>query len=327
MDRTDLLQHAVDIAGEYNGNLTLRQLYYQVVARGFGENSQKAYKRLGDTICNARLAGEFPFAWLMDRTRESRPGAYSDHDRDVDTALDSAVDAIKYTPNWYLKCDRWWGQRTHVSVWVEKEAMAGVFEHPCDQLGVSWFVCRGYPSLSALYQWVTHLGDVTKESRSEGWSGEDYQPWDDISNGPPSGIEKAIILYFGDHDPDGWQIPRSAHETLAKIANVEGITIPPVELHRVALNMDQIRRFNPPPFPAKETSSRYEGYVREHGITDAWELDALRPEELTRLIRASVAEHFDTERHSELQSHINDLRGEMRERMRDPEWIAKALEE
>lgn len=301
------LAQAYSIASEYAGNLTVRQLYYQLVARGFIPNSQESYKRLVSILTDGRLSGEFPFEWLLDRTREARPGRFSGDQVSVESALRSAARDLRQAPESWLWRDRWLGQPYHVSVWVEKEALAGVFEGPCNQLGVAWFVLRGYSSLSALSQWVDNVSEA-------------YEAGDDRT------IEEAVVLYFGDHDPDGWEIPRSAERNVEAIAEVRGIELPPVTFKRIALLHEQIRRFSPPPFPAKETSSRFDSYVREHGLRDAWELDALRPEVLDKLIRDAVEEHFDGEIHDANQAVVAVAREAMRTDMREPGWIAGALE-
>ena len=198
------LADAYQIASEYGGNLTVRQLYYQLVARGHIANSQESYKRLVSLLGEARLAGDFPFEWLLDRTREARPGRFKGNQIDVETALDSAADDLRRAPESWLWRDRWYGQPTHVSVWVEKEALAGVFERPCEALGVAWFVLRGYSSLSALSEWVDHASEAYRDGE---------------------GIEEAVVLYFGDHDPDGWEIPRSAERNIEAIASVRGIDL------------------------------------------------------------------------------------------------------
>jgi len=308
--RAELLDHAKDIAQEYRGNLTLRQLYYQLVARGYSPNTQRDYKRVGDIVADARLAGTFSFDWLIDRSRTVYAGSYTDLADDVDHALDQAAEGVGYMPHWYLKADRWWGQRKHVSVWVEKEALSGVFERPCNRLGVSWFACKGYPSLSSLYDWVRGVHAVAEEAESPEWDG----------------LDEVVILYFGDHDPDGWQIPRSAVERLGQIQTATGLYLPPIRLERVALNMDQIQAYNPPPFPAKMTSSRYAGYVDEHGTDEAWELDALKPNQLQDLIQDGVRSHFDLARHKAVQETIRRRRDEMRDRMKDAGWLATALD-
>lgn len=300
----ETLGNAREIAEEYDGNLTVRQLYYQLVARGFIPNSQESYKRLVSILSEARLSGDFPFEWLLDRTRQARTGRFTGDQTIVDSALDNAARELRQAPESWLWRDRWYGQRTYVSVWVEKEALAGVFEEPCEELGVAWFVLRGYSSLSALSQWVDNASAATSGGSS---------------------IDECVVLYFGDHDPDGWEIPRSAERNVEAIAEVRDIFLPPVTFRRVALVRDHIDLYNPPPFPAKETSSRYASYVKEHGIEDAWELDALRPEVLDRLIRDRIADYFDEEIYERNETVVDGARRRMRSRMREDGWLDKAL--
>ncbi len=57
-----------------------------------------------------------------------------------------------------------------------------------------------------------------------------------------------------------------------------------VQVVRLALNMDQIREVDPPPNPAKVTDSRAKDYIARYG-EESWELDALSPAYLGRLIK------------------------------------------
>lgn len=161
----------------------------------------------------------------------------------------------------------------------------------------------GYSSLSAMSQWV----DNTSEAYQTG------------------NIQEAVVLYFGDHDPDGLEIPRSAERNVLAIAEVRGIELPELRFERVALTREQIRQYNPPPFPAKESSPRFDAYVNETGLKTAWELDALRPEVLARLIRDSVAEYFDEDIYTENEDRIAERRKEMRAQMLKRGWVSKAL--
>jgi hypothetical protein len=68
----------------------------------------------------------------------------------------------------------------------------------------------------------------------------------------------------------------------------------PVVVNRIALNMNQINQYDPPPNPAKLTDSRSRDYVEMYG-SDSWELDALEPRVLTRLIQDQVWEYIDTD--------------------------------
>ena len=65
-----------------------------------------------------------------------------------------------------------------------------------------------------------------------------------------------------------------------------------VEFHRLALNMDQVELYNPPPNPAKLTDSRCMGYIKEYG-EECWELDALEPSVISDVIRENVERHRD----------------------------------
>ena len=320
--RTDILNHAQQIAAQYQAqglSLTVRQLYYQFVARGLLPSGQNEYKKIVDTLSKARKAGHFNNDLLVDRTRTVHKGDFTRNDDDMVDALRSARSWIKQMPEWALQRDRWYGQPVHVSVWVEKEALAGIFETTCNELGVSWLACKGCPSVSALWDWIKGARDAKTYG----------------------GAERSVILYFGDHDPTGFMIPRAAHEGIETLLDVtpdwlndddeeevygwrEDAYVD-VSVARVALNMDQVQRFNPPPFWAKTSDTRYKGYVREHGTTDAWELDALDPSVLRDLIRQTVNAVFDDDIHEENNEVIADRRDEMIERMRNPEWIASAL--
>lgn len=59
------------------------------------------------------------------------------------------------------------------------------------------------------------------------------------------------------------------------------------ELKRIALNMDQIEQYEPPPNPAKLTDSRAAGYIAEYG-DESWELDALEPSVIAALIETEI---------------------------------------
>lgn len=309
MDRHDIIRHALSIAEEYGADdltLTLRQMYYQFVSRGLCGSGQKEYKRIGAALTEARYNGDFPVEWLEDRGRSVDAGSFGTSQINVEAALDNAADELQQAPTAWLWRSRWWGQPVHVSVWVEKEALAGIFEPVCQDLGVSWFACRGYPSVSALSQWLNQVEEV----HALGW------------------MEKAVVLYFGDHDPDGWEIPRSAERNLEKLRDLRGTGCDyPIQFERIALNMDQIRRYRPPPFEAKMTSARYAGYVAEHDTDEAWELDALEPRVLRSLIEENVGRFFDLRIEVANVRVVGAAREEMRQVMRAPGWVERVLGE
>jgi hypothetical protein len=75
---------------------------------------------------------------------------------------------------------------------------------------------------------------------------------------------------------------RDNRERLALYARAD------VEVRRIALNMDQVRQYNLPPNFAKESDTRFGGYVAQFGTSECWELDALDPTVIANLIRTEI---------------------------------------
>lgn len=227
-------------------SLTLRQLYYQFVARGWLENRQKEYDKLGSLISDARMAGWIDWEAIEDRTR---------YLRGVPT-VSSAGHAIQKARDVYAE-DLWKGQDWRPEVWIEKDALVGVIAPICDELRINFFACRGYNSQSE--QW--RAGRRMAEYYTRG--------------------QRPIVFHLGDHDPSGLDMTRDNQERLSLFAGTQ------VQVVRLALNWDQVEQYNPPPNPAKMTDSRAEDYVARYG-NESWELDALPPDAIARLIRDAV---------------------------------------
>ena len=117
-------------------DLTLRQLYYQFVSKGWLPNKQSEYKRLGDIVNKARLAGMISWTSLVDRTRHLH----------LLNSWDDETEIIQYAAegegHFGFRTDRWARQPVRMEVWIEKEAFAGVFERICDELHVPFFAWR-----------------------------------------------------------------------------------------------------------------------------------------------------------------------------------------
>ena len=100
-----------------------------------------------------------------------------------------------------------------------------------------------------------------------------------------------IVLYLGDHDPSGIDMPRVADRDLKMFAGFPDVPFNIVR--RIALNLDQVRQLDLPPNPAKETDQRFNAYVAEFGTEKSWQLDALDPTFVDRLLRREIASLID----------------------------------
>lgn len=181
--------------------------------------------------------------------------------------------AIQDTIEQY-RVDRMQGQQRNIEIWVEKDALSNVLFRVTSKYHIRLMVNRGYSSISAMY-------DAHRRLRS----GD-------------------VILYFGDHDPSGKDMVRDIRERMEEFGRE-------IDVRPVALTMEQIRRFNPPPNPAKITDPRAKWYIREYGRT-SWELDALPPRELIRLAEEAVEELIDLDLYNRCldreQRDIEELR-------------------
>ncbi|MBY9082969.1 hypothetical protein KIH86_01805, partial [Paenibacillus sp. HN-1] len=99
---------------------------------------------------------------------------------------------------------------------------------------------------------------------------------------------QTVILHLGDHDPSGKDMSRDVVDRLEAFG-----TAP--TFRRLALNMDQIEQYSPPPNPTKLTDSRATGYIETYGM-ECWELDALRPDVIGALIRENVERYCDLDK-------------------------------
>lgn len=224
----ELINLVNQVVEEYQAQgyeLTLRQAYYQLVARGYIPNNERSYKNIGNLINDGRLAGLIDWHSITDRTRNLRSNSHWDNPADV-------IASARYS---YL-LNKWDGQPNYVEVW------------------------------SAAQRFIS----------------QDYR-------------DNRVIIHLGDHDPSGIDMTRDIQERLQMFGA-------DVYVKRVALTMNQIGTYNPPPNPAKITDSRASKYIDEYG-NESWELDALEPQVITDLITNEVT----ALRNDEIYRSICDL--------------------
>lgn len=158
--------------------LTVRQLYYQCVARGLIENSLRSYKNLASLINDARMAGLLDWKAIEDRTRDFIKRSRWRNGKSI---LESAAHSFHL--------DMWATQERRVYVVIEKEALTGVLEGVCHEYDIPLLAARGYPSASVLYDFAQ--SDLGGEGQN------------------------ALILHLGDHDPSGIDMSRDLEQRIS----------------------------------------------------------------------------------------------------------------
>jgi hypothetical protein len=251
-----LLEAAMKVLGEHHP-MTVRQVYYQLVSRQVIENSRGQYNAVCNVLRDARKEGVVPWQWLEDRLRRPRH-----------VSMWSDVGDFARTMQHAYRRDVWASQRQYVEVWLEKDALSGIFEDVLDGYGVTLNVGRGYDGWDSIHNAALRFG----------------------------GGKGVFILYFGDFDPSGEDMVRSLRERLSSLGSRPEIT-------KCALSFEDVARYSLPPDFTKVSDSRRARFVARYGDV-AVELDALplavlqtrlRQEVEARMDLAALAEVQDTE--------------------------------
>ena len=180
-DSLRLIKTINGVIDEYTAqgyDLTLRQVYYQLVARDYIPNNERSYKNTGELINNARLAGLIDWHAIQDRTRNLRKNSHWSSPADI-------MESVLYS----YEIDKRYDQPNYIEVWVEKDALIGIVSQISSKLDVPCFSCRGYVSASEM--WAASQRFIQQEDR-----------------------ERRIILHLGDHDPSGKDMTRDISERL-----------------------------------------------------------------------------------------------------------------
>ena len=104
----------------------------------------------------------------------------------------------------------------------------------------------------------------------------------------------AIVLYFSDHDPSGWQMPISVSRKLQALRDLLHPSLD-IQLQRAALTAKQAETLELPETPLKANDKRSANWKAKTG-REQTELDALialRPDALRRLALEAIEPFYD----------------------------------
>ena len=245
-----MIERANEIIEEYARNgydLSVRQLHYRFVSKNIYINTPENYQALQTIVSEGRIAGLIDWDAIKDRGRVTHKL----------TAFDNLKVFLQRLNNDYRR-SKWKNQDNYVEVMVEKQALEGVLLPVCERWEVAFTSNKGYSSTSSIYERAKYLQsqrDVEKKN--------------------------VHVIYLGDHDPSGIDMSRDIEERLTLFS--DGY----VNVHRVALNIDQIRRLKLEENDVKIKDSRSEEYVEKFG-PHCWELDAIEPNTLAMIVEHQI---------------------------------------
>jgi DNA topoisomerase VI subunit A len=200
---------------------TVRQVFYQLVARGVIEKTEAEYQgTVIRLLSEMRLDGKIKWAWIVDESRRTR----------ITRTFDNIGDALRDTAKFYRRsalrdCD------SYIEIWSEKEALAGIIWEEASTYDVPVVVSKGMPSLTQVH------GSFANIYRAAEAGKESY------------------LYQFGDHDPTGCLIPKSIEARLRHFCEQCDCQYPVVE--RIALTPEQIDSFHLPTRPTKRAGNNH----------------------------------------------------------------------
>ena len=231
--------------------MTVRQVFYQLVARGVIEKTEAQYQQtVIRLMTDMRIADELPFEWVIDESRRRR----------ITQTFESISNALECTAKFYRR-SALEAADDYLEIWCEKDALSGLLWEVTSHYDVPLMVSRGMPSLTFLHGTAQEIAHAEESGKS------------------------TYIYQFGDWDPSGVLIPKSIEDRLEQMCEELGCEPPYVE--RVALTKAHITEFNLPTRPTKRDGNRHANSFEGESV----ELDALPPRILREMVREVIERH------------------------------------
>ena len=250
--------------------LTVRQIHYRLLndppltragnKKSRYKNDRSSYAKLSRLLTDARIDGSIDWREINDPTRSlSNPSIICDES--VEDHVRQKLDNIL---SGYQR-DLGRSQPNLVMCVCEKNTVKDIVKNVANKFYVPTLVMRGYSSIDAVHDVAVKFWNLERE--------------------------KLVLLFFTDHDPDGFEMADSLVRSLRDDFLLDEDWIEPI---RAALRMDQIDDlYLPTTMEAKVTSAQYDKYVERTGETAAWELETLDPETLEAIAEEAIVSVLD----------------------------------
>jgi len=271
---------------EFGVRPLIRMVFYDLTKGSPGlPNTEYHYKYFDRLLVKARLSGEIPWeGFAEDEAR--RAGGGDEPYQTVDQAIAVGLDYLRDLPSSY-QLPFWWGQDNQVVVMVEKTGERDVFVSLTQHWSVLVAPCRGYAAWGSLKSLADRLDD-----------------------------RPVSVLYFGDFDPSGEDIPRFVHEAL------DSLGVVPQEFMKLAITKEQVELFDLPhrPEDAKEITK-----LQRNPLYKKWpyglyrvEMEALlgtNPGYVRDLLERAITSRFDQAKREEALKAEDAERMEMADKI------------
>ena len=279
------LPFILQVLQEQPGELTDRQVFYRLVSKGLIANATATYNQVCGVSKRGRIDGSIPWNRIVDRSkpiyqvREEDDGSYDLYFEDNKDTYESAETTFKDAANDYY-VPLWKFQPEYLEVWCEKDALAGILQQVTNKYRLPLAVCRGYQSITTIHDRLEiYKRIVEKEER------------------------KVSILYLGDFDPRGENIP----EVIQRDFKSLGFDL---HLEKIGLTDQQVKQYNLIPAPCKKKDTMANTWISQHG-DNVYELDALEPAILLQLVEESIKAHFSQDALQKREEYIQQARQEL----------------
>lgn len=266
----------LDVVREYD-KMTIRQLYYQMVARGYIYNAKNSYSNLDGHLTDARECGFIDWANFTDRA--SPEATFDEKNQELEDLISSdkeekitgrLKDALVLDEDFTYPV--WENQEHYVEVWIEKDALYSIFKPVAEEYQVRLFVSKGYTSLTKLEEAKKRLAKRREDN------------------------QKPVILYFGDIDSSGLDIYKKIKEKLGE------------KVERIGITKVQAEKFAMPPCKINEKDPRTPEFLKDHD--EAYELDALPPDALQVLAGEAIETYIDKDVLEAVKSEAKEWKSE-----------------
>ena len=305
----DQIMEVVNYYEKIDIKLTNRQLYYQLVGKDYIPNFTEVYDRICTCITDLRYAGVIDWDTIEDVARVARKHI----------EFDDITDGINWLSYTYRR-ERWQDQEYYLEMYCEKEAGISTLKPVTMKYHIHFGYNKGYSSAAALYVLTQRISDQMGNNKKvvilyfgdHDASGLDMvrdikkRVIEFLQGGVISRLQKyefenefykSEVEKCGDYDCCGlyseeWK-PIFKNQWLPdKLKNRE-INF---EIIPVSLTMEQIKKYNPPPNPAKMTDPRAAWYIEKFGKV-SWELDAIDALELRKIAKKAILKYLDIDKY------------------------------